>query len=101
MPLESGHRLRVAPQDPPDLGQSETEVAQQQDPLQRHERGSVVVAVAVRADPARRQNIPGAGLGRTIAREIIQRAGGKIAIVNRPKGGLTQIVELPTVAAAA
>ena len=54
-----------------------------------------------RADPARRQNIPGAGLGLTIAREIIQRAGGKIAIVNRPKGGLTQIVELPTVAAAA
>jgi signal transduction histidine kinase len=54
-----------------------------------------------RADPARRQNIPGAGLGLTIAREIIQRAGGTIAIVNRPNGGLTQIVELPRVAAAA
>jgi signal transduction histidine kinase len=54
-----------------------------------------------RADPARRQNIPGAGLGLTIAREIIQRAGGTIAIVNRPNGGLTQIVELPSVAAAA
>jgi signal transduction histidine kinase len=54
-----------------------------------------------RADPARRQNIPGAGLGLTIAREIIQRAGGTIAIVNRPNGGLTQVVELPRVAAAA
>ncbi|MFZ2018223.1 MAG: ATP-binding protein, partial [Methyloceanibacter sp.] len=48
-----------------------------------------------------RQNIPGAGLGLTIAREIIQRAGGTIAIVNRPNGGLTQVVELPRVAAAA
>ncbi|HZP10662.1 ATP-binding protein [Methyloceanibacter sp.] len=54
-----------------------------------------------RADPARRQNIPGAGLGLTIAREIIQRAGGTIAIFNRPNGGLTQVVELPKVAAAA
>ena len=31
-----------------------------------------------RADPARRQDIRGAGLGLTIAREIIQRAGGTI-----------------------
>jgi signal transduction histidine kinase len=54
-----------------------------------------------RADPARRQNIPGVGLGLTIAREIIQRAGGTIAIFNRPDGGLTQVVELPMVAAAA
>ncbi len=53
-----------------------------------------------RADPARRQNIPGAGLGLTIAREIIQRAGGTIAIFNRPNGGLTQVVELPKAAAA-
>jgi signal transduction histidine kinase len=48
-----------------------------------------------RADPARRQDIPGAGLGLTIAREIVQRAGGTITIANRPKGGLVQIVELP------
>ncbi len=53
-----------------------------------------------RADPARRQNIPGAGLGLTIAREIIQRAGGTISIFNRPNGGLTQVVELPKAAAA-
>jgi signal transduction histidine kinase len=48
-----------------------------------------------RADPARRQDIPGAGLGLTIAREIIQRAGGTINISNRADGGLRQIVELP------
>ena len=48
-----------------------------------------------RADPARRQDIPGAGLGLTIAREIIQRAGGTISISNRREGGLIQIVELP------
>ena len=48
-----------------------------------------------RAAPARRQDIPGAGLGLTIAREIIQRAGGTISISNRADGGLKQVVELP------
>ena len=48
-----------------------------------------------RADPARRQDIPGAGLGMTIANELIQRAGGRISIANGPGGGLTQVVELP------
>ncbi len=51
-----------------------------------------------RADPARRQDIPGAGLGLTIAREIIQRAGGTISISNRAAGGLRQVVELPQAA---
>lgn len=48
-----------------------------------------------RADPARRQDIRGAGLGLTIAREIVQRAGGTITISNRENGGLRQVVELP------
>jgi signal transduction histidine kinase len=48
-----------------------------------------------RVDPARRQSIPGAGLGLTIAREIIQRAGGAIKIQNAPAGGLIQTIELP------
>jgi len=51
-----------------------------------------------RAAPARRKDIPGAGLGLTIAREIIQRAGGTVSISNRPDGGLRQVVELPKVA---
>jgi len=54
-----------------------------------------------RADRARRQDVPGAGLGLTIAREIVQRAGGAITIANRPDGGLIQIVELPRVMDAA
>lgn len=54
-----------------------------------------------RADPARRQDIPGAGLGLTIAKEIIQRAGGTITISNRADGGLKQVVELPVAGAAA
>jgi len=53
-----------------------------------------------RADPARRQDIPGAGLGLTIANEIVQRAGGRISIANGPGGGLVQIVELPEITAA-
>jgi signal transduction histidine kinase len=48
-----------------------------------------------RADPSRRQTIPGAGLGLTIAREIVQRAGGEIKIANRADCGLTQLIELP------
>ena len=47
-----------------------------------------------RVDPGRRQNIAGAGLGLTIAREIVQRAGGDIKISNRESRGLQQIVEL-------
>jgi signal transduction histidine kinase len=47
-----------------------------------------------RVDPGRRQNIAGAGLGLTIAREIVQRAGGDIKIANREHRGLQQIVEL-------
>lgn len=47
-----------------------------------------------RVDPGRRQGIPGAGLGLTIAREIVQRAGGEIKIANREKRGLMQVVEL-------
>ncbi len=54
-----------------------------------------------RADPARRQDIPGAGLGLTIARELVQRAGGSISIANGPGGGLVQIVELPKAAMSA
>lgn len=48
-----------------------------------------------RADRARRQAIPGAGLGLTISREIIRRAGGDITIANGLGGGLIQVVELP------
>jgi signal transduction histidine kinase len=50
-----------------------------------------------RVDPGRRQNIAGAGLGLTIAREIVQRAGGDIKISNRKDGGLRQVVELAKV----
>lgn len=48
-----------------------------------------------RVDPARRQTVPGAGLGLAIAKEIVDRTGGRIAIANRPDGGLVQTVTLP------
>lgn len=48
-----------------------------------------------RADKARGQKVPGAGLGLTISREIIRRDGGDITIANRLGGGLIQVVELP------
>lgn len=51
-----------------------------------------------RADPARRQNIPGAGLGLTIAREIIRRSGGDLRIANRSERGLVQEIVLPLAA---
>ncbi|OJF96564.1 ATP-binding protein [Pararhizobium antarcticum] len=48
-----------------------------------------------RVDQARRQIVPGAGLGLAISREIIENNGGSVAIVNRPEGGLLQTVRLP------
>lgn len=51
-----------------------------------------------RVDPARRQNIAGAGLGLTIAREIVQRAGGDVTIENKTPRGLRQTIRLPLAA---
>lgn len=48
-----------------------------------------------RVDPARRKVLPGAGLGLAIAREIVERFGGTIALRNRAGGGLEQRVSLP------
>jgi signal transduction histidine kinase len=48
-----------------------------------------------RVDQARRQLVPGAGLGLAISREIIENHGGSITIVNRREGGLLQTVRLP------
>lgn len=48
-----------------------------------------------RVDQARRQLVPGAGLGLAISREIIENHGGTITIVNRCEGGLLQTVRLP------
>lgn len=53
-----------------------------------------------RANPARTQTIKGAGLGLAIAREIVERFGGSIAIRNRPEGGLEQVVRLKPASAA-
>lgn len=48
-----------------------------------------------RVDPARRQSLPGAGLGLAIAKEIIERGGGTIRVQNAGTGGLVQEIRLP------
>jgi signal transduction histidine kinase len=48
-----------------------------------------------RANRARAKEFNGAGLGLTIAHEIVQRAGGNITIENGRLRGLLQIVKLP------
>ena len=50
-----------------------------------------------RVDPARRQHVPGAGLGMAIAKEIIERSAGKLLIENRMPQGLRQVILLPIV----
>jgi signal transduction histidine kinase len=47
-----------------------------------------------RADPARRQSIPGAGLGLAIAKEIVERQGGTLEIENRQPHGLRQTLSI-------
>jgi signal transduction histidine kinase len=47
-----------------------------------------------RVDPARRQSIPGAGLGLAIAKEIVERQGGTLQIENRQPHGLRQTLSI-------
>jgi signal transduction histidine kinase len=51
-----------------------------------------------RADAARGQAVPGAGLGLAIAKEIVTRAGGELTLANRDPHGLRAQVRLPPVA---
>jgi len=48
-----------------------------------------------RIDPARKQSIPGAGLGLAIAKEIIGRYDGEIILTNRAIRGLRQDIRFP------
>ncbi|MCX5497398.1 ATP-binding protein [Kaistia dalseonensis] len=48
-----------------------------------------------RVDPARRQSVPGAGLGLAITKEIVERSGGRISVRNAKEGGLIQEIWLP------
>jgi signal transduction histidine kinase len=50
-----------------------------------------------RVDPARRKSGPGAGLGLAIAKEIVERHGGKLTLQNRSPRGLRQRVGFPAV----
>lgn len=53
-----------------------------------------------RVHPARMKEIDGAGLGLTIAHEIVQRAGGSIVIENGTSRGLVQTVRIPAASVA-
>jgi signal transduction histidine kinase len=48
-----------------------------------------------RVDPARRKSGPGAGLGLAIAKEIVERHGGKLTLQNRSPKGLRQRIAFP------
>jgi signal transduction histidine kinase len=48
-----------------------------------------------RVDPARRKSGPGAGLGLAIAKEIVERHGGKLTLQNRSPKGLRQEIFFP------
>lgn len=52
-----------------------------------------------RVDRARRQRIPGAGLGLAIAKEIVERQGGMLKIENRQPFGLRQTLSFEIEAA--
>ena len=48
-----------------------------------------------RADASRASGAPGSGLGLYIARDLIEREGGRIVLANRAGGGLSATLALP------
>lgn len=48
-----------------------------------------------RVDVSRSRDTGGTGLGLYIARELIQRQGGRLTLANRPEGGLRATITLP------
>ena len=58
------------------------------------------LAPFVRLEPSRNQETGGFGLGLTIAQAIIAGHGGRLALANRPEGGLQVLVRLPKAASA-
>ncbi len=64
------------------------------------ERLSQVFEPFFRIDIARQKSFPGAGLGMAIAKEIVSRFDGEIAVRNRAAGGLSQVVTFKTAVAA-
>lgn len=48
-----------------------------------------------RADTSRGSGTPGSGLGLYIARDLVEREGGRIGLANRPGAGLRATVTLP------
>jgi signal transduction histidine kinase len=55
-----------------------------------------VFAPFYRVERSRNRATGGVGLGLTVARMVIQRQGGSIALANRAEGGLRQTVILPS-----
>lgn len=48
-----------------------------------------------RVDSSRSKQTGGTGLGLYIARDLAQRHGGQVSLVNRPGGGLRATLTLP------
>ena len=49
-----------------------------------------------RLEPSRNRATGGVGLGLTIARRTVEAEGGSLRLRNRPDGGLSALLELPT-----
>ncbi|MCZ2402924.1 PAS domain-containing sensor histidine kinase [Paenarthrobacter sp. Z7-10] len=90
----SGTAVSVCLQQDPDTGDAVLEIADQGTGISAAD-AELVFSQFYRSASARNSAVPGAGLGLSIAKSIVDRHGGSIRLIGNPENGTTAVLRLP------